>query len=213
MNSENRLEDRLVRAFDNALRTLFQPATGGQRPNPAAAVEPTELDAPSRRHVAGLMRVNQAGEVAAQGLYQGHALVARNPVVLEKLEHAAEEELDHLNWCTERLNELEARPSFLNGLWYGGAFMMGALSGLAGDRYSLGFIAETEKQVVEHLNTHLERLPEADKRSHAILKTMRDEEAEHGDGAREAGGDALPAPVRGLMRQVSKLMTRGAYWV
>ncbi|MEM8982517.1 MAG: 2-polyprenyl-3-methyl-6-methoxy-1,4-benzoquinone monooxygenase [Pseudomonadota bacterium] len=205
--------DRLIGAFDNALRTLFAPHTGGTRPNPAADQPTTELDAATTRHVTGLMRVNQAGEVAAQGLYQGHALVARDAALDEQLLEAAAEERDHLNWCTERLNELDGRPSFLNPLWYGGAFIMGALTGLAGDRYSLGFIAETEKQVVEHLDDHLKKLPASDKRSRAILQTMQEEEADHGDHAAASGGEALPKPLRETMRQVSKLMTRGAYWV
>ncbi|MEL7537246.1 MAG: 2-polyprenyl-3-methyl-6-methoxy-1,4-benzoquinone monooxygenase [Pseudomonadota bacterium] len=213
MNKKHTLEDRLIGAVDNALRSLFAPASGGRRHNPAGDAPDAPLDAATKRHVAGLMRVNQAGEVAAQGLYQGHAMVSRDPAVTEKLEHAAEEEWDHLNWCTERLQELDGRPSALNLVWYGGAFAMGALSGIAGDRYSLGFIAETEKQVVEHLNEHLKRLPDADSRSRRILETMRDEEAGHGDDASKAGGTDLPAPVRGLMRRVSKLMTRGAYWV
>ncbi|MEM1263760.1 MAG: 2-polyprenyl-3-methyl-6-methoxy-1,4-benzoquinone monooxygenase [Pseudomonadota bacterium] len=213
MNRQRTPPDRLIGALDNALRTLFAPQTGGTRPNPAADEPTPELDATTTRHVAGLMRVNQAGEVAAQGLYQGHALVARDAALDATLQHAAAEERDHLNWCSERLVELDARPSLLNPLWYGGAFVMGALSGLAGDRYSLGFIAETEKQVVEHLDDHLKKLPTADTRSRAILKTMQDEEADHGDNAAASGGEVLPAVVRQTMRQVSKLMTRGAYWV
>ena len=213
MRQDRRLEDRLIGAVDNALKTLFAPQSGGQRANPAADIEAPVLDAAARRHVAGLMRVNQAGEVAAQGLYQGHALVSRDPALADKLEHAASEERDHLNWCTERLTELDDRPSYLNALWYGGAFAIGALSGAAGDRYSLGFIAETEKQVVRHLDEHLARLPADDTRSRAILEKMRSEEAEHGDAASNAGGEPLPAPLRTLMHGVSKLMTRGAYWV
>ena len=207
------LADRLIGSLDNALRTLLAPASGGTRSNPAAAVPAPELDAASQRHVAGLMRVNQAGEVAAQALYQGHALVSRDTDLTAHLEHAAADERDHLNWCTARLEELDARPSYLNALWYGGAFALGAASGIAGDRYSLGFIAETEKQVVEHLEDHLARLPAADQRSRAILQAMRAEEAGHGDDAAEAGAAELPPLVRTLMRRVSKLMTRGAYWV
>ncbi len=208
------LPDRLVRSVDNALRTLFTPANGGRRDNPAdgmAAVP--RLEPEERRHAAGLMRVNQSGEVAAQGLYQGHALVARDPALVEKLDHAAAEERDHLNWCTQRLDELGARPSLLNGVWYGGAFALGALSGIAGDRYGLGFIAETERQVVRHLNGHLQRLPARDERSRRILERMRDEEEQHGDDATNSGGEPLPPLAQRMMQRAAKVMTTTAYWI
>jgi ubiquinone biosynthesis monooxygenase Coq7 len=163
--------------------------------------------------VAGLMRVNHSGEVAAQGLYQGHAAVARDPDVAREMHRAAEEETDHLRWCAQRLQELESSPSRLAPLWYAGAWTIGALSGLAGDRWSLGFIAETERQVVEHLNGHLDRLPVDDDRSRAILTRIAEEEAEHGAAATESGGSRLPAPVQGLMRTTAKIMTRTAYWI
>ncbi len=208
------LSDRLVQNVDNALRTLFAPSIGGSRGNPAASMtDQNSLNEAEQRHAAGLMRINQSGEVAAQGLYQGHALVARDVSIKSQLEAAADEERDHLNWCTDRLTELNARPSLLNGVWYAGAWALGAASGIAGDRYSLGFIAETERQVVEHLQEHLERLPEDDTRSREILEKMLAEEAEHGEHAVEAGGDPLPEPARRLMRHAAKLMTRSAYWI
>lgn len=207
------LSDHLIAGIDNALRTLATPEQGGSRPNPAGDTEPREVSDKAKRHAAGLMRVNQAGEVAAQGLYQGHALVARNSEVREEMETAADEERDHLNWCTQRLSELDARPSVFNPLWYGGAYALGALSGLAGDRWSLGFIAETEKQVVDHLDTHLDKLPEEDARSRQILATMLDEEQHHRDTAKQAGAAPLPRPARALMKHAARLMTRSAYWV
>jgi len=205
------LADRFIASADNALRTLFAPP-GGSRPNPGADRPKAELSRQDARHVAGLMRINHSGEVAAQGLYQGHAVVARDPAVAEEMHHAAEEETDHLRWCAQRLQELDAAPSRLAPVWYAGAWTIGALSGLAGDRWSLGFIAETERQVVEHLNGHLDRLPVEDERSRAILRRMAEEEAVHGAAAAESGGNRLPAPVRGLMRATAKVMTRTAYW-
>lgn len=206
------LADRFLASADNALRTLFAPP-GGSRPNPGADRPGAALSAAEARHVAGLMRINHSGEVAAQGLYQGHAVVARDPAVAEEMHHAAEEETDHLRWCAQRLEELGAAPSRLAPVWYAGAWTIGALSGLAGDRWSLGFIAETERQVVEHLNGHLDRLPVEDERSRAILQRMAEEEAVHGAAATESGGSRLPAPVRGLMKATAKIMTRTAYWV
>ncbi len=208
---DHSLADRFLASADNALRTLFAPP-GGSRANPGADRPKATLSAAQARHVAGLMRVNHSGEVAAQGLYQGHAVVARDPAVAEEMHHAAEEETDHLRWCAQRLQELDAAPSRLAPLWYAGAWTIGALSGLAGDRWSLGFIAETERQVVEHLNGHLDRLPVEDERSRAILQRMAEEEAVHGAAAAESGGSRLPAPVRGLMRATAKVMTRTAYW-
>ena len=166
-----------------------------------------------RRHVAGLMRVNHAGEVAAQGLYQGQAATARLDSVRAAMESAAEEENDHLAWCEQRLTELGSRPSILNPIWYAGAFTIGATAGLIGDRWSLGFVAETERQVVRHLEEHLDRLPMDDERSRAILEQMKIDEEHHGSTAEEAGGAKLPTPIRHLMGVVSKVMTRGAYWL
>lgn len=205
------LQDRLLHAADNALRTLFAGTTEATRPNPAADVAEPQLDDADRDVSSRLMRINQAGEVAAQGLYQGHALVARDPALESQLRHAADEELDHLAWCSARLAELGSRPSLLNPVWYAGAYVIGAASGLAGDRWGLGFIEETENQVVEHLEQHLERLPAADDRSRAILERMRDEEAEHGADARQSGAATLPRPVRALMRRSAEIMKRGAW--
>ena len=157
------------------------------------------------------MRVNHAGEVAAQGLYQGHAAVARSPDIEEQMHRAADEEFDHLAWCAQRLEELDARPSVLSPIWYAGAFAIGAASGVLGDRWSLGFIAETEKQVCAHLDSHLDKLPDEDAKSRAIVKQMRDEEEEHGANAKEAGAAELPAPVMRLMELTAKVMTTTAY--
>ena len=171
------------------------------------------LDDRQRAHAAGLMRINHAGEVAAQGLYQGHAAVARDKVIEEQMQRAANEEFDHLAWCEQRLTELGAAPSRLSPFWYAGAFAIGAASGVLGDRWSLGFIAETERQVCEHLESHFERLPRNDARSRAILERMHEEEAEHGENAVEAGAAELPPPIRRLMKLTAKFMTRTAYWL
>jgi len=159
------------------------------------------------------MRVNHAGEIAAQGLYHGQALVARTPATRELLEKSARQETDHLAWCEQRLRELDSRPSFLNPLWYAGSFAIGALAAAVNDRTSLSFVAETERQVESHLTDHLARLPDADIASRAILEQMRRDEIEHGRVATEAGGDVLPAPIRTLMRGTSRIMTTASYWL
>ncbi|HEY0973544.1 MAG TPA: 2-polyprenyl-3-methyl-6-methoxy-1,4-benzoquinone monooxygenase [Solimonas sp.] len=204
--------DRLISGFARGLSRLAgeHPSAAG-RPNPAERTPETELAQEQRRHAAGLMRVNHAGEIAAQALYQGQALVARNPRTREQLLAAAREEQDHLRWCEERLKELGDTPSKLQPLWYAGSFAIGAAAGMAGDRWSLGFIDETERQVSEHLGEHLQQLPETDRRSRAIVEAMRADEDRHGREAREAGGRPLPEPVRGLMRQVARIMKFGAY--
>lgn len=166
-----------------------------------------------RRHAAGLMRVNHAGEVMAQGLYQGQALTARLDEVRDAMALAAAEEFDHLAWCEQRLAELRDRPSALGPLWYAGAYLLGAGAGLAGDRWSLGFVSETEAQVVDHLEDHLGRLPPADRRSRAIIEQMKLDEARHGATARDAGGLPLPPPARAVMTMMSTVMTRVAYWL
>jgi len=203
--------DRLLGIADNALRTVAAGSSAAARPNPAARVDEARLDEGERRHAAGLMRINHAGEVAAQALYQGHAVVARDPDVAAHLRRAADEERDHLAWCEQRLAELGAGPSLLSPAWYGGAFLIGAASGLLGDRWSLGFVAETERQVEAHLRDHLDRLPEADSRSRAIVDRMREEEVEHGLEAERRGGVPLPGGVRRLMRASADLMKMAAY--
>jgi len=203
--------DALILNLDQGVRTVFgRPKVTG-RVNPAEGEAEVELDDRERRRSAGLMRVNHTGEVCAQALYQGQALTARLPQVREKMEQASQEENDHLVWCEGRLQELGSHTSYLNPLWYLGSFAMGAAAGLAGDRWSLGFVAETEHQVVDHLNDHLERLPPQDEKSRAIIEEMRDDEGHHATVALEAGGVELPRPIRRLMALTSKVMTRTAY--
>lgn len=204
--------DLLWAAADRALHTLAAPASA-QRPNPALAEASAELADGERRHVAALMRINHAGEVAAQALYHGQALTARNPQLRETLRDAADEEGDHLAWCDERLRELGSRPSLLNPLWYAGSFAIGALAGACGDRVSLGFLVETERQVEGHLDDHLARLPTADARSRRVLEQMKSDEIRHGNTAHSAGAAELPGPVKLLMKLTSRVMTRTAYWL
>jgi len=205
--------DRLLVGANNALRTVSAPAGRPARENPAEGVHDASLDRRERAHAAGLMRVNHAGEIAAQGLYQGHAAVARDKSIEAQMQRAADEEFDHLAWCEQRLTELGAGPSRLSPVWYAGAFAIGAASGALGDRWSLGFIAETERQVCEHLESHFESLPRQDARSRAILERMHEEEAEHGENAIDAGAAELPPPIKRLMRVTAKVMTRTAYWL
>jgi ubiquinone biosynthesis monooxygenase Coq7 len=205
--------DKLLIGAHNALRTVATPAGRPARSNPAENVAETDLDADQKRHAAGLMRVNHAGEIAAQALYQGHATVARDKNIEEQMQRAADEEFDHLAWCEQRIHELGFQRSRLSPLWYAGAYAIGAASGVLGDKWSLGFIAETEKQVCSHLDSHLEQLPEEDEKSRAIVKQMRDEEEEHGENAVDAGAAVLPRPVVRLMRATAKVMTKTAYWV
>ena len=205
--------DQFLTAIDGALRTVVVPFSRQTRENPGASIAEADLSEEERKHAAGLMRVNHAGEVAAQGLYQGHAAIARDPATRQQMQQSAEEELDHLGWCEQRLDELGATPSRLSPLWYAGSFAIGAASGIFGDRWSLGFVEETERQVAEHLSGHLRELPEQDERSRAIVDRMREEEEEHGAKARAAGAAPLPPPVRGLMRSVAKIMTTTAYRV
>lgn len=203
--------DRIVAGLDQALRTLNSEPTRAARPNPADGIAESDLSDAEKAHAAGLMRVNHAGEIAAQGLYQGHAAVARDPDVEEQMKQAANEELDHLAWCEERLTELGSEPSALRPFWYAGSFAIGAASGVLGDKWSLGFIEETERQVSEHLTGHLDGLPENDARSRAIVAQMRDEEEIHGQNAHAAGAAPLPTPVRGLMKGVAQIMKTLAY--
>jgi ubiquinone biosynthesis monooxygenase Coq7 len=203
--------DKLLSGVNDALGTVFSPAAKPSRENPAGDFPETVSGTTIKKHVAGLMRVNHAGEVAAQGLYQGQAATARLDNVREAMEQAAVEENDHLAWCEERLAELDSKPSLLAPVWYAGSFLIGAAAGVAGDKWSLGFVAETEKQVVDHLDDHLERLPDDDQRSRSIIDQMRSDELRHGSSAVAAGGAELPQPVKNLMRIVSKIMTTGAY--
>jgi ubiquinone biosynthesis monooxygenase Coq7 len=205
------LLDRFITEFDVALRSL---AGGAQarRAMPSAENAAT-LDSAERAHAAGLMRVNHVGEVCAQALYQSQKILARSPETRAMLDHAAQEEMDHMAWCEERLSELGSHTSYLNPIWYAGSFGIGLLAGLAGDRWSLGFVAETEKQVEKHLNSHLETLPLADTRSRAIVDQMRRDEIDHGQSAWDAGGKPLPQPIKNAMEAISKVMTTAAYKV
>lgn len=214
--------DRFIGEIDKAIKVLAAPAHAA-RPNPAdgvtaAGAAAAALSAAERRHSARLMRVNHAGEVSAQALYQGQALTAADASVAAAMRHAAAEETDHLAWCGQRLGELGGAVSRLNPLWYAGSFAIGAVAGavgnaLGGDRVSLGFIVETERQVESHLSDHLGRLPPGDQRSRAILEQMKHDEVHHGATAAALGGSELPGPVRGLMRAVSRVMTRVTYWI
>jgi ubiquinone biosynthesis monooxygenase Coq7 len=204
--------DQLVMNLDQALRTLAGKPLVTERHNPAqACTADPELNESEKDESIRLMRVNHCGEVAAQALYQGQALTARLDGVRERMERAAEEENDHLDWCEQRVTELGGRLSLLNPLWYLGSFAIGAAAGAAGDKWSLGFVAETEKQVIEHLDDHLEQISEKDFKSRAILEQMKVDEAKHGATAKRAGGAELPRPVRRLMKLVSKIMTGTAY--
>lgn len=205
--------DSLLGGFDQALRTVFGPAPEAQRPSPAAAVPEATLDSTARELAGRLMRINHAGEVCAQALYQGQAVTAKLDNVRAKMEQAAEEENDHLAWTAERIHALGTHTSYLNPLWYAGSFAIGAAAGLAGDRWSLGFVAETERQVVRHLDSHLGRLAPADEKSRAILEQMRIDEGRHATVAIESGAAELPQPIKQLMRLASKVMTTIAHWV
>jgi len=199
--------------FDQALRTLAgKPLVTGRR-NPAHDCEDATLGEAQKTESMRLMRVNHAGEVAAQALYQGQALTARLENVRSRMERAAEEENDHLDWCDQRVTELGGHVSYLNPLWYLGSFAIGAAAGVVGDKWSLGFVAETEKQVIRHLDGHLQRIAEQDRKSRAIIEQMKIDEAHHGAEAKRAGGADLPQPVQRAMAFVSALMTGTAYWL
>lgn len=202
--------DEWIIGFDRALRTLAG-TSSSQRPSPAGNLPEETLAPEERRHAGGLMRVNHTGEVCAQALYQAQALTARDPEVRRRFALAAREEEDHLAWTQERLAELGDRTSYANPLWYAGSFAMGLIAGIGGDRANLGFVVETERQVEEHLTNHMDRLPQSDARSRAIVAAMRDDEARHGAAARDAGASELPLPIRALMRATAKLMTLTAY--
>ncbi len=205
-------QDRLVAAADLALRTLVGP-TQASRPSPAAGLSDSLFTAEERRTSTALMRVNHAGEIAAQALYSGQSVMARSTMTRDHLLQAAAEEQDHLAWCAQRIAELDGRRSLLDPLWYAGSFLLGMLAGSAGDRVSLGFIAETERQVEAHIRDHLLRLPHTDVKSAAILKRMATDEAHHGTTAMLSGGIELPPPVRSLMALGGEFLRRTALWV
>lgn len=205
------LLDRFIGESDRVLRTLAPRAIQAARPSPSLAHAENTLSTDEKQHAAGLMRINHTGEVCAQALYQGQALTARLPKVRAEMAQAAREEEDHLAWCEERVNELGAHASLLNPLWYGMSFCMGAAAGIAGDKWSLGFVAETEKQVCEHLEGHLAQLPVQDEKTRAIVTQMHIDEAHHRQMAITAGAAELPPPVKGLMGLMSKVMTKTAY--
>ena len=205
--------DKMILLADNALKTLVGGYQVTARANPADEVTPTSLTDEQSKHSAGLMRINHCGEVCAQALYQGQALTARLPEVREKMEQAAAEENDHLEWCASRLKQLDSRVSLFNPLWYAGSFAIGAAAGAIGDKWSLGFVAETEHQVVRHLASHLEKLPEEDFQSRAILTQMKEDEQHHATTAMAAGAAILPAPVKSLMHVMGKVMTSTVYYV
>jgi 3-demethoxyubiquinol 3-hydroxylase len=204
--------DKFINQADYALRTVIGSPRITERANPANHLDDCTLSEQERRQTSGLMRVNHAGEVSAQALYQGQALTARLDSVRNSMERAALEENDHLAWTAQRLKELQSHKSFLNPLWYCGSFAIGALAGALGDKWSLGFVAETEFQVVRHLDHHLQLLPPQDARSLAILRQMKEDEAHHATIALKGGGAALPRPVKSLMAAMSKAMTTSAYY-
>ncbi|QDH71061.1 2-polyprenyl-3-methyl-6-methoxy-1,4-benzoquinone monooxygenase [Marilutibacter alkalisoli] len=202
--------DRFLDDTQRALETVLG-APAAERPNPAGDTPEVALEEAERRHAAGLMRINHVGEVCAQALYSGQAAVARDPATRTHLLEAAQEETDHLAWCADRLRELDDRPSLLNPLWYAGSFTIGAVAGLRGDGWNLGFVVETERQVEAHIDEHLDELPAADARSRAILEVMKADEARHADNAEAAGARVLPPPIPSLMALASKLMKTVAY--
>jgi len=203
--------DQLLTQLDQGLRTAFGSAPMPQRASPAVAIEDVELSDQERKHAIGLMRVNHAGEVCAQALYQGQALTAKLPEVGAQMEHAAAEELDHLAWCEERITELGGRNSLLNPVWYAMSFGLGAMAGLVSDKLSLGFVAATEDQVCDHLKTHLNQLPSGDLKSRAIVEQMLVDEERHAQSALDAGGQRFSKPVKKLMTAVSSTMTLSSY--
>lgn len=208
------LLDKIISEFDTALRTINPPEIRASiRPSPALPIEDAPLSPEERKRSVGLMRVNHAGEVCAQALYQGQALTAQLTHIKQQMTDAAIEETDHLSWCEQRLFELDSKPSRLNFLWYTGSILLGALAGLAGDKISLGFVAETERQVSAHLQRHLASLPQQDKKSQVILQQMQEDEEHHAQTALAAGGIELPHPIKQLMNLVSKVMTKTSYYL
>ncbi|MGB6977448.1 MAG: 2-polyprenyl-3-methyl-6-methoxy-1,4-benzoquinone monooxygenase [Gammaproteobacteria bacterium] len=205
--------DYLLMAIDQGVRTLTGGNQTAQRSNPATDMAETALTRKQQRHSAGLMRVNHVGEVCAQALYAGQSLTARAENTRTAMQQAALEENDHLVWCRERLQELNSHTSYLNPLWYGYSLALGVLAGLLGDAFSLGFIVETERQVIAHLENHLQRLPARDQKSRKIIAQMREDESHHASSATQAGAKELPSTAKFAMKCMSKVMTTTAYWL
>ncbi len=204
--------DHILMSASNALETLF----GSPRPArdyPGTSEDSTTLSEAEKRQSARYMRVNHVGEICAQALYQSQALTARDAAVRDSMQDAADEEIDHLAWCEQRIGELGGRKSILNPIWYTGSFAIGVIAGIAGDKWNLGFVAETENQVVKHLDSHLGKLPKSDLRSREVVQQMKEDEARHEQQARQAGAAELPAPAKGLMKCASAIMTRTAHWI
>ena len=206
------LLDKLITTFDTGLRTVFAQAVPG-RERPDASIEEMSLSESQKSQAASLMRINHVGEVCAQALYSGQAFTSRNVQTVKSLQHAADEETDHLAWCESRINELGGRKSFLNPVWYIGSFALGATAGLMSDKWNLGFLAETEQQVSNHLNNHLTKLSDADVKTRTIVSQMQQDEAAHAEEAKQLGGSDLPRPVKAGMKLASKIMTSTAYYV
>ena len=204
--------DKLVLILDTGLRTLLNNPAVSERNNPANEHPEVELDDKQKKHLAGLMRVNHCGEVCAQGLYQGQSLTARDPEVREKMQQSAIEENDHLSWTAGRIHQMNSHTSLLNPLFYLGSMAIGTVAGIAGDKWSLGFVAETERQVVLHLDGHLQQIQDSDQKSRSILQTMKDDEQHHATKAVESGAAELPVAIQQLMKATAKLMTKTTYW-
>lgn len=210
----NYVLDSLISELDNALRIVFPPIKRiSSRESPAISIKETALNSQEKKHIAGLMRVNHAGEVCAQALYQGQARTAQIAEIRNQMTQAAQEEIDHLSWCEQRLSELGAKPSLLNPIWYAGSFLLGALAGMAGDKISLGFVAETERQVTSHLQKHLYKIPTGDNKTRAILQQMKEDETHHAEQALTAGAIELPFLIKQLMGLVSQVMTKSSYYL
>ncbi|WP_020210883.1 2-polyprenyl-3-methyl-6-methoxy-1,4-benzoquinone monooxygenase [Gilvimarinus chinensis] len=207
------LLDQLVLKADRTLKAMAGGRAVKTRPSPACNTPESDLDLAEKRHAAGLMRVNHAGEVCAQGLYEGQALTAKLPQVREQMQEAADEEEDHLFWCQQRLEELDSHTSYLNPLWYTASFAIGATAGLISDKISLGFVAATEEQVCKHLESHLKSLPAQDEKSRVIVEQMLEDEARHAHTAIESGGVRFPAPLKATMTLTSKAMTKASYYL
>lgn len=204
--------DKIIEQIDLGLKTIMLPHTAGRNPISDTSFD-SELTAAERKHSVALMRINHCGEISAQALYRAQAAVARDKSIAEVMHECAEEEVDHLAWCEQRITALGGRLSYLRPVWYGGSFLIGIMAGLAGDKYNLGFIDETERQVEDHLDSHLDKISTKDKASIEVIEQMREDEARHGATAREQGAAVLPQPIPFIMQQIAKLMTISAYYV